>query len=221
VRFEAVNVESDPEALQELRRLHVLQMPAVTMGDRVFRGWDPKGLAAFVGVDYTQPARLSFQELHQRFVEILAAAVRGVRQVPEIHLLMPLPGRDRTVRDLGYHIFLLSLAYCDAMEQGCFPEEWILQEVPPEITNVSALADYGEEVRERLHRQQAKPGSESARIETSSGYQTTHELLERTVWHAAQHLRQLYALLGRMGETPVDPLTDEDFRGLPLPKEVW
>ena len=47
------------------------------------------------------------------------------------------------------------------------------------------------------------------------------ELLERTVWHAAQHLRQLYALLELMGLEPSNPLTEADFRGLPLPKEVW
>ena len=221
MKFESVNVESDPEALQDLKRLHVLQMPAVTMGERVFRGWDPKALAAFVGVDYIQPASLSFQELNQRFAKILSAAVLAMRQVPEIHLLMPLPGRNRTIRDLGYHIFRLSLAYCEAMEQGSFQEEWVLQEMPSDIAHVSALADYGKKVQERLHRWQGKPGAWIAGIQTSGGYQTTHELLERTVWHAAQHLRQLYALLRQMGETPVDPLSDEDFRGLPLPKEVW
>jgi hypothetical protein len=45
--------------------------------------------------------------------------------------------------------------------------------------------------------------------------------LERTTWHAAQHLRQLYSMLERMGKNPIDPLHDADFKGLPLPKEVW
>ena len=45
-------------------------------------------------------------------------------------------------------------------------------------------------------------------VETYYGRQTAGELLERTVWHAAQHLRQLYALLGRMGLSPDGPLAE-------------
>jgi hypothetical protein len=45
--------------------------------------------------------------------------------------------------------------------------------------------------------------------------------LERTAWHAAQHLRQLYVFLGWMGIAPDHPLTEEDFEGLPLPNAIW
>ena len=45
--------------------------------------------------------------------------------------------------------------------------------------------------------------------------------MERTVWHAAQHLRQLAALLEAAGATPADRLTDADAAGLPLPREIW
>ena len=221
VEFEAVNVESDPGAIQELERLHVLQMPAVTIGERIFRGWDPKALAAFVGADYTQPEPLSFRELNERFVKVLAAAISAIRQVPEIYLLMPSARKKPYSSRLGYHIFRLSLAYCDALKEGASREEWVFQEVPPDITHVPAVVEYGGRVREGLCRRQAKPVAEMARLETSSGYQTIHELLQRTVWHAAQHLRQLYALLSEMGENPVNPLTDEYFKGLPLPREVW
>ena len=53
------------------------------------------------------------------------------------------------------------------------------------------------------------------------GPQSAHALLERTTWHAAQHLRQLYALLEGAGVTSEAPLDDADYRGLPLPKEIW
>jgi hypothetical protein len=45
--------------------------------------------------------------------------------------------------------------------------------------------------------------------------------MERTTWHAAQHLRQLYWFIGKMGVTTEAPLTDADLEGLPFPKAVW
>ena len=41
------------------------------------------------------------------------------------------------------------------------------------------------------------------------------------MWHVAQHLRQLYAFLDLMDVIPENPLTEEDFAGLPLPENVW
>jgi hypothetical protein len=45
--------------------------------------------------------------------------------------------------------------------------------------------------------------------------------MERTTWHAAQHLRQLYWFAGKMGVTPMAPLGERDFQGLPIPRDVW
>ena len=45
--------------------------------------------------------------------------------------------------------------------------------------------------------------------------------MERTTWHCAQHLRQIYWLLERMGVRADSPLTDADLEGLPLPRDVW
>jgi hypothetical protein len=46
--------------------------------------------------------------------------------------------------------------------------------------------------------------------------------MERTTWHAAQHRRQLYWFLERMGVTPDAPLRDDpELAGLPSPNAVW
>ena len=76
-------------------------------------------------------------------------------------------------------------------------------------------------VRERLKEWFKLPGVYEDGVTTYCGYQTAHELLERTVWHAAQHLRQLYVFLTWMGEKPINPLTDAEFKGLPLPEKIW
>ena len=45
--------------------------------------------------------------------------------------------------------------------------------------------------------------------------------MERTTWHAAQHLRQIYWFLERMGGRADAPLADADLDGLPIPIDVW
>jgi hypothetical protein len=83
------------------------------------------------------------------------------------------------------------------------------------------VAGYGQAVRQALAVWLQDPGVINGDVETYYGRQDAHELMERTVWHAAQHLRQLAALLETAGETPADRLTDADATGLPLPREVW
>ena len=56
---------------------------------------------------------------------------------------------------------------------------------------------------------------------TYYGEELTHELLERTAWHAGQHLRQVYSLLEEDGFLPEDSLPDAVFEGLPMPTELW
>ncbi len=219
--FEAIDVEAEPGAWADLRGLGVPLVPAVVVGDRAVHGWNPKGVAELVGVGYGEPERLSAAELARRLDLILAAAQRVMCQVPPEQLGMTWPGRDRSVRQLGYHLFRLSLAFRDAMTEERLPETWLHEEAPPDLRDGVAIARYGGEVRQRLVEWMRRPGATGGTVVTYYGSQTGHELLERTVWHAAQHLRQLYAFLERMGVAPVDPLTEAALRGLPLPREVW
>ncbi|MBI2153031.1 MAG: DinB family protein [Candidatus Rokubacteria bacterium] len=223
VEFEAVNVDAEPAALKELERLGVPRVPAVAVGDRVVHGWNPKGVAELVGAAYAEPVRLQPIELGERLDRILAAAQRAIRQVPPEKLETKPPERDRTVRDLAYHIFRLSVSFPLAVEQNRFPEEWLTEPTPRSLKDGDAIARYGEGVRARLKEwyHQAPAEGFDWVVDTYYGPQTVWGLLERTTWHAAQHLRQLYALLDRMGIAPDRPLTGAEFNGLPLPEALW
>ena len=218
--FEIVNVEENPTALEEIKRLGVMGAPAVVIGDRAFYGWNPKKLAAFVEVEYVEPEHLSWAELIERLDRILAAAQRAISQVPNERLDRATPGRNRTVRNLGFHLFRLGFAFFDAMEQKHLPKEWLSEEAPPELKDGEGIAQYGQKIRDHLKKWSGADAPEGI-VMTYYAPQTTHELLERIAWHIAQHLRQLYSLLEQMGITPIHPLKGEDFKGLPLPKEVW
>lgn len=216
-----MDTEATPEAKQELARLGVPAVPAVVAGGRAVHGWNPKALADLVGVPYDAGPALSPAELVRRLDRVLAAAARAMRQVPPGHLGMTHPGRDRPVRQLGYHVFRLSRAFGDAMRERRLPKVWLDEEAPPSLADGPAIAEYGERVRIELAAHFARPGAWDGDVETYYGSQTGHQLLERTTWHAAQHVRQLYALLERMGVTPEAPLGEADYAGLPLPAEIW
>ncbi|MBZ5527666.1 MAG: DinB family protein [Acidobacteriia bacterium] len=221
IAFEAANVEGNPPALQELERRGLRLVPVLTDGERTFHGWDPERLARFVGIEKRDEKQLEPAELIRRLDRILLAAERAILQVPPEGLNVRVPQRERTVRDLAFHLFRLSLAYRDACASGTFPESWLLETASPEMQDAAALARYGASVRAQLSEWLARAGAATGPVETYYGTQTTAQLLERTVWHAAQHLRQLYALLEGMGITPRNPLPAADFQGLPLPESLW
>jgi len=209
--------------LAELKRLGAPLVPAVAVGERIVHGWNPRGFAELVGVPYTETPQLLPTELAERLDRILQATQRVMRQVPTDRLDARPPGGERTIRDLGYHIFRLSLVFRDAAVEDRFPEAWLLEPVPQELADGPAIAGYGALVREQLAQWFAEnsTASFSRVVQTYYGRQSLHVLLERTAWHAAQHLRQVYALLEGIGVAPERPLRTEDYAGLPLPTALW
>ncbi|HUG38388.1 MAG TPA: hypothetical protein VML54_15630, partial [Candidatus Limnocylindrales bacterium] len=80
---------------------------------------------------------------------------------------------------------------------------------------------YGETVRERLRAFYTRPGWCEGELSTYYGPQSAPDFMERTTWHAAQHLRQIYWFLDELRVKKDAALTDADLDGLPFPREVW
>jgi hypothetical protein len=223
VEFDSVDVQAQPSGWDELKRLGVPALPAVAVGDKAVHGWNPVEYARLLGVDWTPAPALIPAELAQRLDRILesAAALVGTFSAEAMDFVPA--ERQRTVRDLAYHLFRLSLAFTEGMDHGRQPREWLGEKAPAEMRDGVAVASYGALVRARLQGWfEATPSDEYARtIEVYYGPQSGHNLLERTTWHAAQHLRQLYDLATRLNVTPPRPLPAADFRGLPLPDALW
>ncbi len=223
IAFEPVNVDTDPDAADELKRRGVPLVPAVVVGEQLVHGWNPPALAELVGVPYASEPVLSPAELAARLDRILEATQRALQTVSAEQLQTSVPGRNRTIRDIGHHIFRLSLGFRDAAIEDRFPEAWLLEVVPAEMTDGAALAQYGGTVCEQLSAWFAEHATQSFSplVQTYYGPQSLHALLERTTWHAAQHLRQVYALLETAGAVPEQPLSAQDYAGLPLPDTLW
>jgi hypothetical protein len=193
------------------------------VGDRVVHGWNPEGYAHLLGVAYARPVNFPPAELARRLDGILECAERLVRAFPDRALDVTPPERRRTVRDLGYHLFRVALSFVDAMDRGELPESWFEEPAPSDMREAVAVAGYGSLVRGRLRGwfEDATDDEFDRIVSVYYGPQSAHDLLERTTWHAAQHLRQLYELAKRLNVTPPVPLPVEEFRGLPLPDAVW
>jgi hypothetical protein len=197
-------------------------VPAVIYGDRAVQGWNPKGYAALLGVAFDEPSRLTPRTLAVRLDAILAASHTLVAPMTRAHADWVPPERKRSLRDLGFHVFRLSLAFVDAMDRGNFPEGPLQEPAPAALDDGAAVARYGALVRGRLTGWFEGAGDdEYARvIDVYYGPQSGHELLERTTWHAAQHLRQLHDCATRLDLKP-PALDTELFAGLPLPAALW
>ena len=221
MKFDGFDVEAEPARRRDLEAVGVPGVPATILGDRVVHGWNPKALAELVGVPYVEERRLPPAELARRLDTILAATQRALRQIPAEELGTKGPGRDRTVRQLGFHVFRVGASFVDTREQGHLSEKWFGENPPAEMADGDALARHGDTVRRRLSAYFAKPDWCEGSVSTYYGPQNTHAFMERTTWHTAQHLRQIYWLLDRMRVRADSPLTDADLEGLPFPKEVW
>jgi hypothetical protein len=198
-------------------------VPAVAVGDRAVHGWNPPAYAELLGIAYTTPGKLPPAELAARLDGILETTQEVIAAMPDEHLEHRPPQRDRTVRELAFHVFRLALAFADGMDVGRFPEGWLQEKAPADLRDGASVARYGALVRGRLTGWFEGAGSgEYARvIDVYYGPQSGHDLLERTTWHAAQHLRQLYALAGELGVRLPRPLPSTSFEGLPLPTSLW
>jgi hypothetical protein len=152
---------------------------------------------------------------------VLAATQRAIRQVPREHLGMKYPGRDRTVHQLGFHVFRVAASFADTREQGHLDGAWFEENAPAAMADGEAVARHGETVRRRLRAYFARPGWCDGEVSTYYGPQSAPDLMERTTWHCAQHLRQIYWFLDEMGVDKDAPLSDADLEGLPFPREVW
>ena len=219
-----MNVLDDARGMARLRALGARSVPVVARGGRYVFAQVIKDVAAFLGLDESTAPALSAPDLLDRYPAILAAGVRHVRQMPDERLADELPNRPRSWRVLMHHVFQIPTAFLDFEEgKAPFTYENLVAPPPDDLAASAAVAGFGEGVATRFARWAARVRDEdfSGPVPTYFGETTRHELLERTVWHSAQHVRQLASLLERAGLEPDRPLTEADLAGLPLTGRVW
>ncbi len=201
-------------------------VPVVAKGEQFVFGQNLEDVAEFVGLQGTGHKPLPPEELIKRWVLVLRAAQRFMRQLPDAQLNeRVIPNRDRSIRLLCHHVFRIGEAFLETVEGGV---EYAVQlaNVPPRdgtCTTGDEIARYGDTVIARLQQWWDGLADKSCRgkVKTFFGMQPIHMLYERSTWHSAQHARQLIAVLERFGIEPDGRLSAEDLAGLPLPERLW
>ena len=204
-----------------LRALGARSIPVVSRGGDFVFAQAISDVVRFLGLDEDAGPALSMPELAAKLDMVLAAAARYVAQVPDDRLGDKLPGRDRAYRVLFHHIFNIVDATVAALEEGRPVAYEALTRPPPgDMQTAADIAAYGEEVRARAARWW-RSGPKPDPVDTYYGPHKLHEVFERTVWHPAQHVRQVMLIHDMLGIETDGRLGGEDFRGLPLPEQVW
>jgi DinB superfamily len=205
-------------------RLGARSVPVVARGERFVFAQVIRDVSLFLGLEEENGPLLSPGALAARYDRVLETALRLVRQMPDERLGEVLPNRPRSYRQLMHHAFQIGAAFLDAEKRGVgLTHEALTAPPPPELDTSAAIADFGEDVRARFLSwwQRAETEDFRAPMQTYFGDASRHAVLERTVWHSAQHVRQLASLLERAGIAPDRPLDPDDIAGLPLTEKIW
>jgi hypothetical protein len=196
-------------------------VPVLSRGDKFTFGQSTKQIVEFLGIDEKSGPELSTDELYARLDKFLSAALELLPLMPYDRLDTHVPGRPRSYRALGFHLFRVVDAFLDA-NQGITLVQAMFREEPAPDADTATLAAYGAKVRQRLRDWWAAGNTAGTRtLDTYYGPQSLHELLERTTWHSGQHVRQYMMLLEREGQSHNRPLVEADFARLPMPQNVW
>src|SRR5882724_4510073 len=144
VEFESINVSARPEAMDELRELGVRTVPVVARGKEYVFAQELADVSEFIGrkVEFR---RLPALALMEKWLNVLEAAQRHVVQLPPGRLgERATPGRDRSIRDLAYHIYQVPDSFLQAVQDGVKDLTSVYNAPPPRsVQTAEHVRDYG------------------------------------------------------------------------------
>ena len=201
-------------------------VPVLAKGGQFIFCQNMEDVAEFVGLQGSGHSPLPPEALFDKWVDVLRAAQRYVRQIPDSRLMeRAIDNRDRSIRLLSHHTFRIGEAFLETAIDDV--EYWTNNaNVPPAdgtCMTGAEISAYGDGIIERIENWWSRLQDKSCRqkVRTFYGTPPMHQLFERSTWHSAQHARQMIAVLERLGLEPDVPLTAEDLAGLPLPERIW
>lgn len=224
VPYESVNVLTDPNAEGDLQEMGAMGFPVVSRGKEFVCAQSLDDVSKFLGRE-VKFDRLSPAELMDRWFYFSDIALEMLDRIPQEHLqALPIPNRNRTFQGLSYHIFQVPEAFLENAENGEEHFDKYFDSPPPDDVTTSAhVRTYGDRITARLRRHwQSLPDKSFCwTVKTFYGVQPSHHFLERSVWHMAQHIRQLQVVLDSYNVTLNRRIDETKYKGLPMPDGVW
>jgi hypothetical protein len=219
--WESLNILEHPDALAEVAAAGIRGAPAVRKGDRIVYAQSLDDLAAFFGTTRDEQ-RLPRDVLVARWNALQDKAREVIASFPEEVLEgHKLVGPHANVLELAEHPYQVVESFLRLIEDDTIDARAIYLTPDKSIRSMAALLAYAD----RIHAEyddwlnSGGPSSIPARLNTHYGNQPADVVLERYVWHMAQHLRQLDHLAA--GEDGTMRVPANLYVGLPLPKALW
>lgn len=225
IDFVSIDIQQQPEAWVELKKLGADSIPVVSRGDQWTYAQILTDVSDFLDIEPPTSGVLSGPELVEKLDMILAGAQRFIRQLPTEALDKNVRNRDRTLGHLANHIFRIPEGFLSAAQGGELSYDFLAKGQDPWMKTGDDIARFGDDIRQRVKDWWLKnPDVECTEttVKTYYGDRQMYEVLERTCWHSGQHVRQIMMLLEEdFHIQPDQPLTAEDFAGLPMPEKTW
>ena len=146
---------NDPGGRDRLLKFGVRNVPVVAKGGQYVFGQNLEDVAEFVGLQGTGHTPLPPEQLIGKWTNVLRAAQRYVRQLPDDKINdNVIPNRERSIRLLSDHVLRIGEAFLERTIGGA---EYAVQHanVPPAegtFTTGKEIANYGEGVIARLEK---------------------------------------------------------------------
>ena len=180
-----IDVLNDAGGREKLLALGVRNVPVVAKGESYVFGQNLEDVAEFVGLQGTGHKPLPPSELIRKWVLVLRAAQRYLRQMPTARINeRVIENRDRSIRLLSHHVFRIGEAFLESAIDG---KEYAVQHanVPPKdgtFLTGDEIARYGETVIDRLQKwwDGVADKSLAAKMKTYYGMQPMHVVFERS-----------------------------------------
>jgi len=142
IDFVSVNVAADAAGWDELARLGLRSVPVVARGERYVFAQVLGAVSDFLGLDEAAGPKLAPAALVARLALILETACRLTAQVPEDRRDYSLPGRDRSLHGLAYHIFQIPEVFLACQAGAELTYEALDEPAPDRLASMADIAAY-------------------------------------------------------------------------------
>jgi glutaredoxin len=221
IEFDSINVRQDARAFARLETHGVRSVPVLVRGEDFVLGQDIDEVARFVGVALER-VRLPDDVLAARLMALLDLAAHFTRRIPDAALATALPGRTRTYLDLVYHVPMIVSALLDATAGGSVTFEHFKRKPPADVRTPESAAQVTQRMSQTFAAWwAANRALPPAQLDTYYGVHPFAIVLERTVWHVAQHVRQLESIVEHLTGTAAPGIPEHLLTALPLPRDIW
>lgn len=204
-------------------------LPVAVRGEKRVVGYNARELIETFGLEEGGDELPEPGWMWEKFRFVFEATQRAVRQIPPDKLTWETPKRKRDLRMLTWHIFERVLVCINSLETGEYTRAAVtnyrkdMDYAAAGLNTPEDICAYGDWLEKELEPYLAgdKVGLLERRVSTYAGEKSLHQLLELALGHAYQHLRQTYEYLKMLGIAPDRPLTEKNYKGIPVTTDLF